>query len=59
MTDKIYLLIKNPKTLKTSKKLNPINIRLYFIKAKKEIVRYQFELPKNAKVNLVFYILLL
>ncbi len=57
--DKVYLLIKNLKTKKKSKKLNYIKIELFFIKPIKELVDYKLNLLKDIRVFLVFYILLL
>ncbi len=55
----MYLLTKNLKTKKKSKKLDHIKIESFFIKAIKESINYKLDLPKNVKVFLVFYILLL
>jgi len=57
--DKIYLLTKNLKTRKKSKKLNKIKIGPFFIKAVKRSVNYKLDLSKNARVFSVFHILLL
>jgi len=57
--DKIYLLIKNLKTRKKSKKLDKIKIGPFFIKTVKKSVNYKLDLLKNARVFSVFYILLL
>ena len=57
--DKIYLFIKNIKTQKKYKNLNYIKVRSFFIKARKRTVRVEIKLFKNAKVDFVFYILLL
>jgi len=55
----MYLLTKNLKIRKKSKKLDHVKIELFFIKAVKKSVNYELDLPKNVKVFLVFYISLL
>ncbi len=55
----MYLLTKNLKIKKKSKKLNHVKIESFFIKAIKELINYELDLPKNVKVFLVFYISLL
>jgi hypothetical protein len=55
----MYLLTKNLKIRKKSKKLNHVKIESFFIKAVKESINYELDLSKNVKVFLVFYILLL
>jgi hypothetical protein len=55
----MYLLTKNLKIKKKSKKLNHVKIESFFIKAIKESINYELDLSKNAKVFLVFHILLL
>ncbi len=55
----MYLLTKNLKIRKKSKKLNHVKIESFFIKAIKKLVNYELDLFKNAKVFLVFYVLLL
>ncbi len=57
--NKMYLLTKNLKIRKKSKKLNHVKVESFFIKAVKESVNYELDLPKNAKVFLVFHISLL
>jgi predicted lactoylglutathione lyase len=57
--NKVYLLTKNLKTRKKSKKLDHVKVELFFIKAVKESINYELDLPKNAKVFLVFHISLL
>jgi len=57
--NKMYLLTKNLKIRKKSKKLNHVKIESFFIKAVKKSVNYELDLSKNAKVFLVFHILLL
>ncbi len=55
----MYLLTKNLKIRKKSKKLNHVKIESFFIKVIKKSVNYELDLPKNAKVFLVFHISLL
>jgi len=55
----MYLLTKNLKIRKKSKKLNHVKIESFFIKAVKESINYELDLSKNAKVFLVFHISLL
>jgi hypothetical protein len=55
----MYLLTKNLKIRKKSKKLNHVKIESFFIKEVKELVNYELDLSKNAKVFLVFHISLL
>ena len=57
--DKVYLLTKNLKTKKSSKKLNYVKVRLFLIKKSKKSLNYLLDLLKNITVHLVFYILLL
>jgi hypothetical protein len=57
--NKIYLLTKNLKIRKKSKKLNHVKVESFFIKAVKESVNYELDLLKNARVFLVFHISLL
>ncbi len=57
--NKIYLLTRNLKIKKRSKKLDYVKIESFFIKAIKESINYELDLSKDAKVFLVFYILLL
>jgi hypothetical protein len=55
----MYLLTKNLKIRKKSKKLNHVKIESFFIKTIKKSVNYELDLLKNAKVFLVFHISLL
>ncbi len=55
----MYLLTKNLKTRKKSKKLDHVKIESFFIKEVKKSVNYELDLPKDAKVFLVFHISLL
>jgi len=57
--DKMYLLTKNLKTRKKSKKLDHVKVESFFIKEVKESVNYELDLLKNARVFLVFHISLL
>ncbi len=57
--NKIYLLTRNLKTKKKSKKLNHVKVESFFIKIVKKLVNYELDLPKDAKVFLVFYVSLL
>ncbi len=55
----MYLLTKNLKTKKKSKKLNHVKVESFFIKAIKGSINYELDLSKDAKVFLVFHISLL
>jgi len=57
--DKVYLLTKNLKTRRPSKKLNYVKVESFLVKEAKEPINYKLDLPKDAKVFLVFYISLL
>jgi len=57
--NKMYLLTKNLKTRKKSKKLDHVKIESFFIKEVKRSINYELDLLKNAKVFLVFHISLL
>ena len=63
--NKIYLLTKNIRIKKLNKKLNYIKIGLFLVKKSiktkdpTQIINYKFKLPKNVKILLIFYILLL
>ncbi len=57
--NKVYLLTKNLKTKRKSKKLDHVKVESFFIKEVKELVNYELDLSKNAKVFLIFYISLL
>jgi len=57
--NKVYLLTKNLKTRKKSKKLDHVKVEPFFIKEVKGSVNYELDLPKDAKVFLVFHISLL
>jgi len=55
----VYLLTKNLKTRRLSKKLNHVKVGLFRIKKVKGPVSCELDLPKDAKVHPVFYISLL
>jgi hypothetical protein len=57
--DKVYLLTKNLKTKRPSKKLDNIKVGPFLIKAVKGTVNYELELPKDAKIHSTFHISLL
>jgi len=57
--DKVYLLTKNMKSKRLSKKLDYIKVGPFSIKKAKGPVNYKLQLLADAKVHLVFYILLL
>jgi murein L,D-transpeptidase YcbB/YkuD len=57
--DKMYLLTKNLKIRKKSKKLDHVKVEPFFIKAVKGPINYELDLLKDAKVFLVFHISLL
>jgi len=57
--DRVYLLMKNLKTRKPSKKLDHVKVESFLIKKAKGPVNYELDLPKDAKVFLVFHVSLL
>ena len=57
--DKVFLLTKNLKTKKPSKKLDRVKVGPFLIAAVKGPVNYQLELPKGTKIHPVFHISLL
>jgi hypothetical protein len=57
--NKMYLLTKNLKIRKKSKKLNHVKVESFFIKTVKRSVNYELDLFKNARVFLVFHVSLL
>jgi hypothetical protein len=57
--DKVYLLTRNLKTKKKSRKLNHVKVELFFIKTIKGPINYELDLLKDAKVFLVFHVSLL
>ena len=57
--DKVYLLTKNIKSKRLSKKLGYIKVGPFLVKQQKGLVNYELDLPKDTNIHLVFYILLL
>ena len=57
--DRVYLLTKNLRTRKSSRKLNHVKVEPFLIKRIKGPVNYELDLPKDAKVFSVFHISLL
>ena len=57
--DKVYLLTKNIKSKRPSRKLDYIKVRPFLVKRQKGPVNYKLDLPKDTNIHLVFYILLL
>jgi len=55
----MYLLTKNLKIKKKSKKLNHVKVESFYIREIKKSVNYKLDLFKNVKVFLVFHISLL
>jgi len=55
----MYLFTKNLKTRKLSKKINHVKVESFLVKKTKRSINYEFDLLKDVKVFLVFYILLL
>ena len=54
--DKVYLLTKNMKTKRPSKKLDHVKVGPFLIKKVKGPVNYELELPPDAKVHPVFHV---
>ena len=52
--DKVYLLIKNLRTTRPSKKLNHKKIKLFIVIAKSKLAVRRLQLPKNTKVHSIF-----
>ena len=52
--NKVYLLMKNLKTKKSSKKLNNIKIESFYIKNIKKSINYELNLSKNIRIHLIF-----
>ncbi len=57
--DRVYLLTKNLKTRKPSKKLNHVKVESFLIKKVKGSINYELDLPKDVKVFSIFYVSLL
>jgi len=57
--DKVYLVRRNIKSDKPSKKLDAVKLGPFKIKKKKGPVSFELELPKNMRVHPVFHISLL
>jgi len=57
--DKVYLLTKNLRTRKPSKKLDHVKVGPFLVKKAKGLVNYELDLPKDAKIFPVFHISLL
>jgi hypothetical protein len=57
--NKVYLLIKNFKTRRSSKKLNHVKIESFFIKKTKKLINYELNLSKNVKIHSMFHVSLL
>ena len=57
--DKVYLLTKNLKTRRPTKKLDQVKVGPFLIKEQKGPQNYRLRLPKDAKIHSVFYISLL
>ena len=55
----MYLLTKNLKTRKPTKKLDQVKVGPFLIKDRKGPQNYRLRLPKDAKIHPVFYISLL
>lgn len=57
--DKVYLLTKNLKTRRPTKKLDQIKVGPFLIEEQKGPQNYRLRLPKDAKIHPVFHISLL
>ena len=57
--NKVYLLTKNLKTKKASKKLNNVKIGSFYVKEVRKSKTYELKLSKNIKIFSVFDIFLL
>lgn len=57
--DKVYLLTKNLKTKKASKKLNHVKIGPFFINKQIGSVNYKLDLPPDIRIHQVFHVSLL
>ena len=57
--DKVYLLRRNIKSDKPTKKLDAVKLGPFKILRKKGLVNYELELPKRMRIYPVFYVSLL
>jgi transposase InsO family protein len=57
--DKVYLLTKNLRTRRPTKKLDKVKVGPFFISKQISPVNFRLELPKDAKIHPVFHISLL
>ena len=57
--DKVYLLTKNLRTRRPTKKLDHVKVGPFFISEQRGPVNYRLDLPKDAKVHPVFHVSLL
>jgi hypothetical protein len=57
--DKVYLLQRNIKSDKLTKKLDAVKLGPFKILRQKGPVNYELELPKRMRIHLVFYVSLL
>ncbi len=57
--DKVYLLIKNLKGIRLSRKLDYIKVGLFLVIRNKGPINYKLQLLPDAKIYLVFYISIL
>jgi transposase InsO family protein len=57
--DKVYLLTKNLRTRRPTKKLDHVKVGPFFISRQISPVNYRLELPKDARIHPVFHISLL
>ncbi len=54
--DKVYLLTKNLRTQRPSKKLDHVKVGPFLIAAQRGPVNYELELPPDAKIHPVFHV---
>ena len=57
--DKVYLLTKNLKGIRPSRKLDHIKVGPFLVIRNKGPVNYELQLPPDAKIHPVFHILIL
>jgi transposase InsO family protein len=57
--DRVYLLTKNLKTQRPSKKLDAVKVGPFSIKRQKGPVNFELDLPKDARIHPVFHVSLL